>query len=83
MDYAMPRAADAPMFDVQFNTEAPTPTNPLGVKGCGEAGAVAAVPAITLAVHDALRAAGAEPVETPLTPEKLWRALSVARRAAA
>jgi carbon-monoxide dehydrogenase large subunit len=83
MDYAMPRAADAPFFDVQFNTEAPTPSNPLGVKGCGEAGAVAAVPAIVLAAHDALRAAGAEAVESPLTPEKLWRALAEARSAAA
>ena len=82
MDYAMPRADDAPFFDVAFNTEAPTPLNPLGVKGCGEAGAVAAAPAIVLAAHDALRAAGAEPVESPLTPETLWRALQRARRAA-
>jgi carbon-monoxide dehydrogenase large subunit len=83
MDYAMPRAADAPFFDVQFNLDAPTPTNPLGVKGCGEAGAVAAVPAIVLAAHDALRAAGAEPIESPLTPERLWRALNAGRQAVA
>jgi carbon-monoxide dehydrogenase large subunit len=75
MDYAMPRADDAPFFALGFNEDAPTPSNPLGVKGCGEAGAVAAVPAITLAAHDALRSAGAAPVETPLTPEKLWRTL--------
>jgi carbon-monoxide dehydrogenase large subunit len=82
MDYAMPRAADAPFFDTQFNEDAATPTNPLGVKGCGEAGAVGATPAITLAALDALARAGAGPVDTPLTPEVLWRALSDARKAA-
>jgi carbon-monoxide dehydrogenase large subunit len=46
------------------------------VKGCGEAGAVAAIPTITLAALDALRSAGAPDVETPLTAEKLWRALN-------
>ncbi|TVQ55213.1 MAG: xanthine dehydrogenase family protein molybdopterin-binding subunit [Rhodobacteraceae bacterium] len=76
MDYAMPRAADAPFFDLAFNETAPTPSNPLGVKGCGEAGAVGATPAVMLAALDALRRAGAEPVEAPLTPEKLWRALN-------
>ena len=81
MDYAMPRADDAPFFDVAFNEDAPTPTNPLGVKGCGEAGSVGGIPAVTLAAHDALVAAGAEPIETPLTPERLWRALA-ARKAA-
>jgi carbon-monoxide dehydrogenase large subunit len=82
MDYALPRAADTPFFALQFNQDAPTPSNPLGAKGCGEAGSVAAVPAIVLAAHDALRSAGAGPVETPLTPERLWRALAAARLAA-
>jgi carbon-monoxide dehydrogenase large subunit len=82
MDYALPRAVDAPSFRLQFNEDAPTPSNPLGAKGCGEAGSVAAIPAITLAAHDALISAGAEPIETPLTPERLWRALSGARVAA-
>jgi carbon-monoxide dehydrogenase large subunit len=82
MDYALPRAADTPFFALQFNQDAPTPSNPLGAKGCGEAGSVAAVPAIVLAAHDALRSAGAGPVETPLTPERLWRALAAAQRAA-
>jgi carbon-monoxide dehydrogenase large subunit len=76
MDYALPRADDAPFYDVRFNEDAPTPSNPLGVKGCGEAGAVAAIPTITLAALDALRSAGAPDVETPLTAEKLWRALN-------
>jgi carbon-monoxide dehydrogenase large subunit len=79
MDYALPRAADTPFFALQFNQDAPTPSNPLGAKGCGEAGSVAAVPAIVLAAHDALRSAGAGPVETPLTPERLWRALAAGR----
>ena len=83
MDYAMPRAADTPMLPVIFNEGAPCQTNPLGVKGCGEAGAVAATPAVTLAVLDALHAAGADDIDTPLTPEKVWTALNEARRAAA
>ncbi len=78
MDYAMPRAADAPSFEVSFNEGAPTPSNPLGVKGCGEAGAVAATPAVALAVLDALHRAGAGEIETPATPEKVWRALDAA-----
>ena len=83
MDYAMPRAADTPMLPVIFNEGAPCKTNPLGVKGCGEAGAVAATPAVTLAVLDALRRAGAADIDTPLTPEKVWRALADSPKAAA
>jgi carbon-monoxide dehydrogenase large subunit len=74
LDYRMPRASDLPMFDLQF-VEVPATTNPLGVKGCGESGAVAGIPATALAVHDALRRAGTEPVETPFTPVRLWEAL--------
>ena len=83
MDYALPRAADMPMLPVVFNTEAPCTTNPLGVKGCGEAGAVAGTPAVTLAVLDALHHAGAGDIDTPLTAEKVWRALAQARAEAA
>lgn len=83
MDYAMPRAGDMPSFDLAFNEEAPTPSNPLGVKGCGEAGAVGGAPAVTLAALDALHHAGAPDIETPLTPEKVWRALAQARPAGA
>jgi carbon-monoxide dehydrogenase large subunit len=82
MDYAMPRAADTPMMPVIFNEDAPCRTNVLGVKGCGEAGAVAGTPAVTLAVLDALHRAGAGEIDTPLTPEKVWRALSRGRAAA-
>lgn len=77
MDYAMPRAADIPMFTLSF-LEVPATTNPLGVKGCGEAGCCGGIPAATLAVLDALARAGVAPVETPHTPEKLWRALNAA-----
>lgn len=75
MDYAMPRAADFPALDPNF-VEIPCTTNPFGVKGCGEAGTVAAIPAVTLAVHDALSRAGGECIQSPFTPERLWRALN-------
>ncbi len=77
MDYAMPHAGDLPMFDLGF-VEVPATTNPLGVKGCGESGAVAGIPATALAVLDALRRAGAGPIETPFTPLRLWQALRAA-----
>lgn len=74
MDYAMPRADDLPSFTLAFS---PTPcaTNPLGVKGCGEAGAIAGYPAVTLAILDALRPLGVEGWEGPATPETVWRAI--------
>jgi len=79
MDYAMPRAADLPSFDVAFNGTNCT-TNPLGVKGCGEAGAVAAYPAVTSAIGDALASLNAigDPNEFagPATPERIWRAIN-------
>jgi carbon-monoxide dehydrogenase large subunit len=74
MDYAMPRADDLPSFALQFNPTRCT-TNPLGVKGCGEAGMVAAFPAISNAIRDALRPLGAADFTGPATPERLWRAL--------
>lgn len=79
MDYRMPRAADFPNFRLRYN-EIPSTTNPLGVKGCGEAGTVAALPAAALAVADALRSAGVEtPPEPPFTPLAVWAALQGAR----
>ncbi|MGB0507735.1 MAG: xanthine dehydrogenase family protein molybdopterin-binding subunit, partial [Pikeienuella sp.] len=75
MDYAMPRAADFPALEPNF-VEIPCTTNPFGVKGCGEAGTVAAIPAVTLAVHDALSRAGGELIQSPFTPDRLWRALN-------
>ena len=75
MDYAMPRADDLPAFALGFNPTRCT-TNPLGVKGCGEAGMVAAFPAINNAIRDALADAGATGDFTgAATPERIWRAL--------
>jgi carbon-monoxide dehydrogenase large subunit len=75
MDYAIPHAANMPSFDFTLN-EVPTTTNPLGVKGCGEAGCVGALPAVMNAVVDALRARGITHVDMPATPEKIWRLLN-------
>ena len=72
MDYAMPRAGDLPALDCGFHHVQCT-TNPLGVKGAGEAGAVGAPAAVVNAVVNAL---GARHVDMPLTPEKLWRSLA-------
>jgi len=70
MDYAMPQADDFPSFHLDFNGTRCT-TNPLGVKGCGEAGAIAAFPAITNAITDAL---GVVDLAGPATAERIWRA---------
>lgn len=75
MDYALPRAHDLPSITVRFNESAPTDTNPLGVKGAGEAGATGAPAAIANAVLDALKDHGVRHLEMPFTPEKVWRAL--------
>jgi len=74
MDYALPRAGDLPDIEVVLQGT-PCTTNPLGVKGAGEAGAIGAPPAIVNAVLDALAARGVKDLEMPLTPERLWRAL--------
>ena len=74
MDYALPRADDLPSFDLGFNGT-PCTTNPLGVKGCGEAGAIAAFPAIANAILDALAPLGVEGFDGPATPDRIWRAL--------
>ena len=70
MDYAMPRADNAPEFKIDYAPTDP-PHNPLGVKGCGEAGAIGAPPAIINAIANAI---GAKHVEMPATPETVWRA---------
>ena len=70
MDYCMPRANDLPSFEVAM-TNTPCPSNPLGVKGCGEAGAIAAPAALINAITDAL---GHEEIEMPATPQAIWRA---------
>ena len=71
LDYCMPRADNLPSFKLGF-TETPCPHNPLGVKGCGEAGAIAAPPALINAVTDAI---GVAHLDMPATPEKVWRAM--------
>ena len=78
MDYAMPRASDLTAFHVDSNP-VPTKTNPLGVKGAGEAGCVGAMPAVANALVDALSVLGIKHVEMPATPEVLWRAIHEAR----
>jgi carbon-monoxide dehydrogenase large subunit len=78
MDYALPRAADLPDFHCETDESQPCTHNPLGVKGCGESGAIGAPPALVSAVLDAT---GADDIEMPCTPERVWRALAAARRA--
>jgi carbon-monoxide dehydrogenase large subunit len=74
MDYAMPRARDLCAVQVKSNP-VPTKTNPLGVKGAGEAGCVGAMPAVANALVDALSAFGVRHIEMPATPERVWRAM--------
>jgi carbon-monoxide dehydrogenase large subunit len=74
MDYAPPRAADLPGFELAFRPE-PATTNPLGVKGCGEAGVTAAPPAVMAALLDALAPLGIFHLDMPATPERVWRAI--------
>jgi len=80
MDYAMPRADNFCYIDISSN-EFPTPNNPLGVKGAGEAGTVGALPSVMNAINDALASAGAGHIEMPATAEKVWRALNEAEAA--
>jgi carbon-monoxide dehydrogenase large subunit len=79
MDYSVPRASDLPEFDFATHP-VPAKTNPLGIKGCGEAGVAGSLPTVTNAVLDALasRGLGAEQLarlDTPLTPHRIWQAL--------
>jgi carbon-monoxide dehydrogenase large subunit len=80
MDYAMPRADNVPSFRLAFN-EVLCKTNPLGIKGAGEAGTVGALGAVTNAIVDALRGLGVKHVEMPATPERLWRTIHGVRAA--
>jgi aerobic carbon-monoxide dehydrogenase large subunit len=72
MDYALPRAGDFPRFELE-STVTPTPVNPLGAKGVGEAGTLGSTPSIVCAVVDALSEFGVKHVDMMLRPEKLWR----------
>jgi carbon-monoxide dehydrogenase large subunit len=71
MDYALPRAADVPRLNLS-RTETPTPVNPLGIKGIGEAGTIGSTPAAVNAVVDALAPFGVTHIDMPLTPQKIW-----------
>jgi carbon-monoxide dehydrogenase large subunit len=81
MDYQLPRAADLPAIEVRFNP-VPSAANPLGVKGSGQAGCIAAPQTIMNAILDALVPLGIEAFDMPATPERLWRAIQGAPRAA-
>jgi carbon-monoxide dehydrogenase large subunit len=77
VDYLVPSAADLPPFTTD-RTETPSTTNPLGVKGVGEAGTIASTPAVVNAVVDALRPLGVDDVEMPCTPMHVWQAIGTA-----
>ena len=77
MDYCLPRADDMPDFALASNG-VPSSQNPLGIKGCGEAGAIPAPAAVVNAVLDALKERGVTDIDMPLTPERVWRALAAA-----
>ena len=74
LDYAMPRADDLPQISFDHH-DIPCLTNPLGVKGAGEAGCVGAPPAVMNAIFDALRPFGAKDLKMPATAERVWRAI--------
>jgi len=77
MDYAMPRADDVPFYQVDHSCQTPCTHNPLGVKGCGEAGAIGSPPAVVNAVVDALQRAGHDitHIDMPLSPSRVWAAM--------
>jgi aerobic carbon-monoxide dehydrogenase large subunit len=82
MDYAMPRADDVPLIQVG-TTVTPCTHNPLGVKGCGEAGAIGSPPAVINAIVDALKEYGVDHIDMPATSEKVWRAIQGGMKQAA
>ncbi|SEL02138.1 xanthine dehydrogenase, molybdenum binding subunit apoprotein [Roseovarius azorensis] len=77
MDYAMPRADDVPFYRVDHSCQTPCTHNPLGVKGCGEAGAIGSPPAVVNAVIDALQSVGKNVthIDMPLSPSRVWQAM--------
>lgn len=77
--YLVPSAAELPSFETEL-TETKSPTNPLGVKGVGETGTIAAAPAVVNAVLDALSHLGVTDVQIPTSPERVWRAIEEARQ---
>lgn len=85
MDYAMPRASDLPFYSVDHSCQTPCTHNPLGVKGCGEAGAIGSPPAVVNAVLDAMRSGGKDVghIDMPVTPARVWAAMHGAEANAA
>lgn len=79
MDYCVPRADDLPDFSVELVEDYPCTTNPKGIKGAGEAGAVAAPPTVINAILDALSPLGITQIDMPATPERIWRAIQEAK----
>jgi len=79
MDYAMPRASDLPEFTVETSQGTPCTHNPLGVKGCGEAGAIGSPPAVINAIVDALAPLGVKDMQMPATPHRVWSAIQAAQ----
>jgi carbon-monoxide dehydrogenase large subunit len=77
VDYALPTAAEVPQFETD-RTETPSPVNTLGVKGVGEAGTIAATPAVAAAVLDALKPLGVTELDMPMTPMRVWQAIQSA-----
>ncbi|MFC3207478.1 xanthine dehydrogenase family protein molybdopterin-binding subunit [Aquamicrobium soli] len=75
MDYTMPRAGDVPSYKLSTSST-PSPSNPLGLKGCGEAGAIGSPPAVINAITDAI---GTEEITMPATPQKVWAAIRAAK----
>jgi carbon-monoxide dehydrogenase large subunit len=78
MDYAMPRAGDVPFYTVDHSCQTPCTHNPLGVKGCGEAGAIGSPPSLVNAVLDAINSGPGKKVahiNMPLTPSRVWAAM--------
>ena len=83
MDYALPRAADVPFFICELDESQPCTHNPLGAKGCGESGAIAAPAAVISAILDALASYGVRDLEMPATPHRIWKAMKHAGTSAA
>jgi aerobic carbon-monoxide dehydrogenase large subunit len=81
LDYALPRADDLPDLEITLDG-LPTAANPLGVKGSGQAGAMAAPQAVICAILDALAPLGVEHIDMPATPERVWRLIKTAPRSA-
>lgn len=76
-DYAIPKASQVPWYELD-STVTPSPVNPMGAKGAGEAGTIASTPAVANAVIDAVRHLGVENIQMPMTPERVWKAIETA-----